>query len=91
MRKKYVLYPLYFDSKIGRRKGRRVPLDLAVKKPKAEEIARAAEKLGFKARVEDKHHPSRWFYRERRVIVESSGVSKTQLIRMIASKLRRFK
>jgi len=85
------VYPLYLDSRVSRSEGRRVPRDLAVKKPRAKEILQAARNLGLKAvLVEEDNHPSRWFYREGCVLI-SSDRPKTELLKMIASEIRKIR
>ncbi len=85
--KRVVLYPHYFDSRLSRSKGRRVPVELAVKSPTAERIAIAARSLGLDAYIEDARYPRAWWVSSGRVVVEKRGMSKTEIIRMIASKL----
>ncbi len=83
---KYVLYPAYFD-KTEPRGRRRIPKDLAIPNPTAEEIAKACAKLRLKPILEkDKHHPARWHEGEGRVLVPVRG-SKAVLIRQIGEKL----
>lgn len=83
---KYVLYPAYFDKNEPRGR-RRVPTDLAIASPSAEEIAKACAKLRLKPVLEkDKHHPARWHEAEGRVLVPVRG-SKAVLIRQIGEKL----
>jgi len=88
MDKKVVLYPCYFDSTKTRKYGRRVPLSLAVKKPKVEEIALVAKKLGLNPVIEkDKKHPRTWFFDDGRVLVDKVR-SKTYVVKLIAKNLK---
>ena len=84
--KQIILYPLYFNSLVSRKKGRRIPLKYSIKNPKAEEIHRIALSLGFKSKIEGKHHPSRWFKREGRIVIETD-LKKTELISIIGKRL----
>lgn len=86
-RNQKILYPVYFDARATRSEGRRVPLSLAVKRPRAEDILTALKKMGIKAVVSRESHPSRWFRREGRVIAETN-MRKTDLIREVAKKLK---
>ncbi len=87
-RKKIVIYPCYLDSTKTRRYGRRVPLSLAVKKPRIEEIELVARKLGLNPVVErEKKHPRTWFFDEGRVLVDKAG-SKNYTLRLIAKNLK---
>ncbi|MCE4628442.1 MAG: signal recognition particle protein Srp19 [Desulfurococcales archaeon] len=85
--KRVVLYPAYFDARLSRSKGRRVPTSVAVKGVRAEDIARAAEELGFEAYVEPGAYPRAWWLDDKRVVVEKAGKSKTEIIRLIAARL----
>lgn len=83
---KYVLYPVYFDRGEPR-KLRRVPEDLAVASPSADEVAKACAQLRLKPVLEKgKHHPSRWTEGEGRVLVPVRG-SKAVLLRQIGEQL----
>ncbi len=85
------IYPLYLDSRVSRSKGRRVPRDLALKKPRAKEILQAAKNLNLRAVLaEEDDHPSRWFYREGCVLI-SSDKPKTELLKAIASEIRKIR
>ncbi len=82
-----VLYPSYFDSRLSRSKGRRVPRSLAVRKPTLQDVERALRYLSLRYEVEDKHRPSRWYRFEGRVRVEYEG-SKEELLRKVAEVIR---
>ena len=87
----YILYPQYFDSRISREEGRRVPMELAAKAPTALDIFHAAQKAGFDPELDpDHHHPSFWFQRAGRVLISVDNVDGTKagLIRVIARHLR---
>lgn len=86
--KSIILYPVYFNSKCPRSKGRRVSKSRAVKNPTVDEIYKAVRALGLNCTIEkDKHHPARWFEREGRIVV-STTLKKTQLIKEVAKKLQ---
>ncbi|MFO8133379.1 MAG: signal recognition particle subunit SRP19/SEC65 family protein [Thermoplasmatota archaeon] len=89
MRDRYVLWPLYFDRGVSRQQGRRVPRDMAVKNPSVDDVAAAARKLQLDPEVDaDAAHPSRWWQREGRVLVEQQG-SKTGIVRDVAAELNK--
>ena len=91
-RKGYIIWPIYFDSSASRSICRRVPLRLAVKNPTAEKIASAAKKLGWKVVVEEGSHPAAWWQRTGRVMVEpGKPMKKSEVIKLIASKLREMR
>lgn len=85
---RFVLYPRYFDSRLSRAEGRRVPDALAVKDPDAQWVEAAARKVGLEPQVEEKKaHSSVPFEKEGRVLVAKKG-SKEAVIRMVAEKMR---
>jgi len=89
MRDRYVLWPIYFDCRLSRRQGRRVPRENAVKNPSVEDVAKAAKKLELDPEVEaDAAHPSRWWQREGRVLVKQAD-SKTVIVRDVAAELNK--
>lgn len=84
-----VIYPSYFDSRLSRSEGRRVPRDLSVRGPSLQELVRALSSLPMRFEVEkDKKRPSRWYRSEGRVIVDYEG-RKEQLLKIIAAELVR--
>ena len=84
--KRVVLYPAYFDSRLSRSRGRRVPRELAVKDPRPEEIAAAARSLGLEAYVEPGKYPRVWWVWNERIIVEKK-YNKSKLIKIISKKI----
>ncbi len=82
MRNKWVIWPIYFDSGVGRKKGRKVPKGLAVKNPSIDEIYKAAKKLGLNPIKEEKAYPSRWWRKEGRVLIDKKD-RKIEIIRKI--------
>ena len=85
--KRVVLYPAYFDSRLSRGMGRRVPKELAVKDPRPEEIVAAARSLGLDAYIEPGRYPRVWWIWSERVVVEKKNYSKTKLIKLISMKI----
>ena len=54
----WVFWPRYFDARLSRAEGRRVPTSLAVSKPEAAWVHSAAKKAGFEADLdENAKHP----------------------------------
>ncbi len=83
-----IIYPSYFDSRLSRSRGRRVPRKLAVRKPSLQDIERALSGLSLQYEVErEKHRPSRWYRMEGRIKVWYQG-SKEQLLKEIGRRLR---
>lgn len=89
-RRYYVVYPEYFDYRLSRRLGRKVPLELCVKKPTLDELREAAQRLKLMFIVEpDKHHPANWHEMNGRLkILKPGNVSKRRLLILLAKALR---
>jgi signal recognition particle subunit SRP19 len=84
---KAIIWPAYFDSAKTRKKGRRVPKNLAVQSPKILEIKEAAETLGLKHEVTmEKGYPKTPWLKTGMLLVEKKG-SKEQVINRIAKQL----
>ena len=84
---KLVIWPRYFDADRTRSEGRRVPAKDAVSNPRAGHVAEAARTLGLEAELEkEAAHPSEWWVKEGRVLVEKKW-SKEETIRRIAGRL----
>ena len=58
--KPLVIYPEYFDLNLKRSEGRKVPINIAVKKPNIEEILEIVKALGSDVLKSSKSHPSNW-------------------------------
>ncbi len=87
-----VLWPVYFDSRRPRRKGRRVPRSLAVPNPKLDELIRALNNLGISDVIieEDKRYPHHWWEPSGRVSVPKV-MSKSLLLKKVAGELRKLR
>ena len=55
-----VIYPEYFDFNLNRSQGRKVPVNISVKKPNVEEIFGILKNLGSSVTKSQKSHPSNW-------------------------------
>jgi len=55
-----VIYPEYFDFNLNRSQGRKVPVNISVKKPNVEEIFGILKNLGFSVKKSQKSHSSNW-------------------------------
>ncbi len=85
-----VVWPAFFDRSRSRKYGRKLPLNLCVKKPKIEEIVKAAERAGLDPIVLDKKYPRTWWEDEKCVAVLKKG-GKMKTLRIIAEELRRMR
>ena len=82
-----IIWHAYFDANKTRKRGRRVPKNIAVPSPKMLEIQEAAQKLGLKNElVADKGYPKTPWYKPGMLLVEKKG-SKEQIINRIAKQL----
>ena len=84
---KAIIWPAYFDQAKTRKKGRRVPKNLAVPSPKIAEIKEAAEKLGLNHEINaDVGYPKTPWAKTGMLLVEKQG-TKEQVIKNIAKQL----
>ncbi len=86
-----IIYPEYFDYRLSRRLGRKLPLSMCLKNPTIEELAEALKKLKIPYVVEDdKSHPANWFERKGRIRVNFIGkkYKKTVILKAIAKNLK---
>jgi signal recognition particle subunit SRP19 len=82
-----VVYPEYFDSRLSRKAGRRIPKDSAREGPTLEDLERAARAAGLEPRTEPKSaFPSRWWEHRGRLVVKKK-TTKERTLRLIAKKL----
>jgi signal recognition particle subunit SEC65 len=93
------IWPGYFNAKLSRRKGRRVPKDASVIKPDLEGLFLAARKVGLRKikREEGTNHPSRPHAGEGRLWVSRVGSkqsiganSKEEILQLIGGEWRQM-
>ena len=83
-----VLWPSYFDSRVSRCRGRRVPKKDAIEAPSARMIYDSVRALNLDCILElEKAYPRYWFRREGRVLVEPK-MKKSELIAKVATGLK---
>lgn len=81
-----VIWPAYLDVELSRAKGRRVPEDLAVSEPTVDEIAAAAQQVGYDAVIErDSVYPREYEPRGRVLIKDAEDASKNDLVQAVAA------
>jgi signal recognition particle subunit SRP19 len=84
---KAIIWPAYFDQTKTRKKGRRVPKNMAVQSPKILEIQEAAQKQGLRNEVvATAGYPKTPWAKTGMLLVEKKG-SKEQVISRIAKQL----
>ena len=89
-KKPIVIYPEYFDYRLKRSEGRRVPLSEAVKSPKVEELSDILSNLGCTFQISESHYSSNWSNMGGSLKV-STEFSKTQLIHKLGSGLKKLR
>ncbi len=89
-KKPLVIYPEYFDHRLKRSEGRKVPLSEAVKSPKVEELSNILSSLDCDFQVSKACHPSNWSKSGGSLKV-NTGFSKTQLIHKLGSSLKKLR
>ena len=88
---KAIIWPIYFDASKTRKKGRRVPKNLAVQSPKIAELKEAVDKLGLKNEVNlEAHFPKMPWAKTGMLLVEKKE-AKEKIIRKIAKQLVKIK
>jgi signal recognition particle subunit SRP19 len=84
---KAIIWPAYFDQARTRKKGRRVPRNLAVQSPKIGELQDAALKLGLKPEVTaEVGYPKNPWSKSGQMLVEKKS-PKEQIIRKLGRQL----
>ena len=89
-KKPVVIYPEYFDHRLKRSEGRKVPLSEAVKSPNIEELSSILSNLGCDSQISKASHPSNWSKKEGSLKV-NADFSKTQLIHKVGSNLKKLR
>ena len=89
-KKPLVIYPEYFDHRLKRCEGRKVPLSEAVKSPKVEELSSILSSLGCDFQVSEACHPGNWSKSGGSLKV-NAGISKTKLIHKLGSSLKKLR
>ena len=88
---KAIIWPIYFDASKTRKKGRRVPKNLAVQSPKIQELKEAVDKLGLKNEVNlESHFPKMPWAKTGMLLVEKKE-AKEKIIQKIAKQLVKIK
>ena len=85
-----VIYPEYFDYRLKRSQGRKVPLSEAVKSPKLEELSGILSNLGCDFQTSKACHPGNWFKLGGSFKV-NVDYSKTQLVHKVGSSLKKIR
>ncbi|SDZ84240.1 signal recognition particle, subunit SRP19 (srp19) [Haloplanus vescus] len=81
-----VIWPAYLDASKTRAEGRRVPREQAVDEPTVDEIAKAAQQVGYDAVIErDMTYPREYEPRGRVLVKGADDATKNDLVQAIAA------
>ena len=89
-KKPVVIYPEYFDYRLKRSEGRKVPLSEAVKSPKLEELSVILSNLDCDIQISKANYPGNWSKMGGSLKV-NVDYSKTQLIHKLGSSLKKLR
>lgn len=83
-----VVWPSYFDVRLSRAGGRRIPKAFCVENPDLGMISNAVKSLKLKFEPQqDKAYPSKWWKKEGRLLIETD-MKKPKLLMAIGKKLK---
>lgn len=81
-----VIWPAYLDATKTRAEGRRVPRDQAIDDPTVDEIAEAAQQVGYDAVIErDVTYPREYEPRGRVLVQGADDATKNDLVQAVAA------
>jgi signal recognition particle subunit SEC65 len=86
-RRPLVIYPEYFDSRLARSAGRRLPVAECVKSPTTEELAVLAKSMGLSPKAEKASHPAHWAAGRGRLRLAYGG-AKVELLHQLGVRLK---
>ena len=82
-----IIYPEYFDFNLKRSQGRKVPINISVKKPNVDEILNIVKKLGSSVEKNSKSYPGNWHSELGRITLFYDG-TKVSLLHKIGKELK---
>jgi len=88
---KAIIWPVYFDVSKTRKKGRRVPKNLAVQSPKIDEVKLAVDRLGLKNEIRLEAHFSRLPWIKTGMVLVEKKEAKEKILIKIAKQLVKIK
>ncbi len=88
-RNTWVIYPEYFDKDKTRNEGRRVPKKYSISSPELNEISKLLKEFDIPNMKEDhKAHPSTWYEKNGRIIINKQDMTKQKFLKQLGKKLR---
>jgi len=88
---KAIIWPIYFDASKTRKKGRRVPKNMAVQSPKIDEVKQAVDKLGLENEIKPEAHFPKTPWAKTGMLLVEKKEPKEKIIQKIAKQLVRIK
>ncbi len=88
--KPLVIYPEYFDFNLKRSEGRKVPVNISVKRPSIDELYSITKDIGTEVKKSSKSHPSNWHSESGSINVFYEG-KKTELLHKIGKELKNLR
>ena len=88
--KPLVIYPEYFDFNLKRSEGRKVPVNISVKRPSIDELYSITKNIGTEVKKSSKSHPSNWHSESGSINVFYKG-KKTELLHKIGKELKNLR
>ena len=87
---KTIIWPVYLDSTHTRSQGRKLSKEESISEPKIREISSALKKLRMEFDIDrSKSYPGSWWEKSGRIVVEQEGKTKLELLRAIASQIKK--
>ncbi len=89
----YIIWPAYIDSTKSRKEGRRLSINLCVKKPTLKELIEAANRASIPIEIEpQKAYPRSWWSDKGYIMIPKNKFSsKILALKTIAKQLRRIR
>ncbi len=89
-KKRWVMWPSYFDSRLKRHQGRRVNRKDAIESPTVQMISSALTVMGVEHEIDaGASFPAQWFRKEGRVFVDST-TRKRELLKAICENMKKM-
>ena len=88
--KPLVIYPEYFDFNLKRSEGRKVPVNISVKRPNVDELYSITKDIGTEVKKSSKSHPSNWHAESGSITLFYDG-KKMDLLHKIGKELKNLR
>lgn len=87
----YVIWTVYFDRRLSKKRGRKLPKNKAILKPTLDEMVEAAKKLGLEiVSVRKARYPACWWIESGYLTIRKpSDMNKTRIMEKMAYEMRR--